>query len=117
MRWHVLLLGFMLAASVTCEVSERPLKGEEITALLADATVRGSTNGKAWEQTFHKAGQTFYSIDGNTTSGFWKVQGDQYCSQWPPREVWSCYAVTAEGDRITFVSSSGMSYPCRIMGP
>lgn len=39
------------------------------------------------------------------------MRGDQYCSQWPPNEAWTCYDVVIETSVLTFVSASGTRYP------
>lgn len=103
----------LLAAPLAA--AERPLTGSEITAALAGRTVAGDQDGKPWQQSFQTGGQTLYTIAGSTTNGFWEVRGDQYCSQWPPSEAWDCYAITGEGDHVTFVSSSGKSWPVKVL--
>ena len=42
-------------------------------------------------------------------AGRWSVQGDRYCSVWPPGEVWTCYAVDrhARGLDIRFTDEAG----------
>lgn len=55
-------------------------------------------------QTFDADGSTFYE-DGRPSLGRWRVTGDQYCSQWPPSDLWACYDVTVKGTGIRFIAS------------
>jgi hypothetical protein len=74
--------------------------GDDILAVLSGAEVRyiGA------RQTFDADGATFYE-DGRPSYGRWRVLGDQYCSQWPPSDLWSCYDVTVNGTGIRFIAS------------
>jgi hypothetical protein len=109
--WRYFFLPIICLGAPFADAAERQLKGDEIAALLSDRTVTGGSGNEAWEQTFQKSGETIYRMAGNASAGSWKVQGDEYCSQWPPQETWSCYTVTAEENRITFISHSGRTYP------
>jgi hypothetical protein len=71
---------------------ERMLKGDEIRALLPTIIARG--NGS--EQHFSIAGETTYSDQGRDSFGRWTVEGDRYCSVWPPNETKACYGVSVE---------------------
>ena len=88
---------------------ERPLTGPEITAILTGAEV----NGEGTRQEFHESGRTLYH-DGRASWGYWRVEGDQYCSQWPPSDAWTCYDMRSweEGQRlwVTWISPSGSRY-------
>jgi len=57
-------------------------------------------------QHFHASGATDY-ITERFSSGRWEVRGDQYCSSWPPSDVWACYDVELEGEMVRFISSDG----------
>ena len=87
------------------------IRGAEITVLLSDVTLTGSKNGKVIQQIFQKGGLTLYLENGAQSVGTWKVEGDKYCSQWPPNESWSCYEVEVEGQNLTFIASNGTRYP------
>ena len=106
----------LLIQALPAAADERPLSGAEIRAALADKTVQGiAAGGKPYTQIFQKGGLTIYTVGPQASSnGFWEVRGDQYCSQWPPNESWSCYEVTAEGASITFISASGKRYPGKL---
>lgn len=86
------------------------LSGAEIAAMLRDARIvyeeTGQANGQGAWQEFRASGRTLYNA-GRDSWGYWQVRGDEYCSQWPPGELWNCYAVTRDGARIRFIGASG----------
>ncbi len=88
------------------------LTGAEITTALSDVTLFAGDKAEI-EQIFQKSGQTVYIDRGNMSQGSWFVEGDQYCSRWPPGNGKSCYDVTRDEDAITFISGSGNTYPMR----
>jgi S-adenosylhomocysteine hydrolase len=99
----------LLTSSAIAE--ERKLTGAEITAALTDTVLSAKTDTT---QIFQMSGVTFYSENGSQSQGFWKVSGDQYCSQWPPNTAWPCYDVLQDGSKITFVSASGNRYEMQL---
>jgi hypothetical protein len=76
------------------------LNGAEITAALTDRSVK---YGDA-TQRFYASGRTLYNA-GQDSWGYWRVEGDKYCSQWPPGERWDCYRLekTSDGTQIRFL--------------
>ncbi|MEO6609040.1 MAG: hypothetical protein ABIN69_11290, partial [Aestuariivirga sp.] len=105
MKWLcglILTLLFQSAAFASGNLS-----GAGIAALLTDATLYGSENGQPAEQVFQKSGATFYSIPNGQSQGEWKIEGNKYCSAWPPNPTWVCYDVINDGAAVTFVSPSG----------
>jgi hypothetical protein len=40
--------------------------------------------------------KTTYADHGRDSHGRWSVEGDRYCSVWPPNESKACYAVSVE---------------------
>lgn len=62
---------------------------------------------KEAEEIFQKSGVAFYSAGGGQSQGFWKIEGGQFCSQWPPNQTWACYDMTQDGNKITFISKDG----------
>jgi len=48
-------------------------------------------------------------------SAGWQVRGDQYCSQWPPSESWSCYDLAIDDELVTFIGASGTEHPARFV--
>lgn len=81
------------------------LDGAGILAALNDQTYdypRG-----VWQQ-FSQSGETLYNA-GRDSWGNWRVEGDQYCSQWPPGQDWDCFVVdsTPDGRQIRFRGEFG----------
>lgn len=115
MRKLIALL--LLIQTLPALAEERRLTGEEIRTALSDKTVESTGgDGKPYTQIFQKGGLTIYNAGPQSSSnGFWDVRGNQYCSQWPPNESWSCYDMTGEGDRLTFIAASGKMWPVRVL--
>jgi hypothetical protein len=86
-------LALLLIVSVSpAAAEERNLAGAQIRALLPTIIVRG--NGTS--QTFSASGETTYADDGRDSHGRWSVEGDLYCSVWPPNETKACYGIAVE---------------------
>ncbi len=117
MSRHAQQLFFVAVAAICLHHSsgasaaaETKLSGAEISAALTDVSLYA---GETTEQIFLTGGKTAYIEGGSVSHGAWKVDGDQYCSVWPPSPVWACYDVTLEGAVITFISQGGRRYPMR----
>ena len=95
----VLALQLLPAAAV----AETPLTGAEIAALLPGVVALG----EGTRQTFLADGGTLYTDARGPSAGRWRVEGDRYCSQWPPAESWACYGVLRDGDRLIWVDARG----------
>ncbi len=99
---------FALAAAATAAVlaqsaraeAWRQLSGPEISAALSSRTL-GYPDGTM--QDFRPDGSTL----AGQSAGSWRVDGDHYCSKWPPSDTWSCYAVAAQGLDIRFTAGDG----------
>ena len=103
-----LFLG-VLVFSAEALAQEEKLNGAEVKMALSDHTLKGAReDGKLWQQIFQKSGVTFYSMGAAQSQGFWEVRGDQYCSQWPPNESWTCYDMTVDAGDYHFISASGL---------
>ncbi len=103
MRW--VLAGIVaLAAGPAAAEDWRMLTGPEITQALAARLVVYETGAR---QDFMAGGLTTYEKQGSVSSGAWRVEGDRYCSQWPPRDAWACYdvAVSADGLDVRFTGA------------
>jgi hypothetical protein len=97
--------------------AEVKLDGKAIQMLLSDAKYVSSDDSHATEQVFQASGATF-TIDVATkalSQGFWRVEGDKYCSAWPPSDYWSCYDVVTTDNGVVFVSSGGTRYEMKLM--
>ena len=98
-----------LASLITVPVKARAqeewsaMTGHEISQAL---TERSLTYGNAG-QTFFASGGTVYRRGGRESSGVWRVEQDQYCSLWPPHDLWSCYHLERLGDAFRFVGTEG----------
>jgi hypothetical protein len=79
-----------------------PMSGPEITQALTDRTLQYEN---AW-QDFRPSGRTLYNA-GRDSWGYWAVRDDQYCSLWPPSDLWACYTMTQRGDALRFIGEAG----------
>ncbi|WP_299149513.1 hypothetical protein [uncultured Tateyamaria sp.] len=75
------------------------LSGEEIRTALTGRTLEY----KNARQDFRASGKTLYVTNGRDSWGNWRIEDDQYCSQWPPSDLWACYAMDRQGDVLRFV--------------
>ena len=75
-----------------------PMSGAEIAEALTERTLKYKTA----TQTFYASGRTLYDT-GHPSWGYWRVEGDRYCSMWPPSDLWACYAMDRQGARLRFV--------------
>ena len=80
-----------------------PMSGADITSTLTGAKL--TYDGGAW-QDFRASGRTLYNT-GRDSWGYWEVRGDQYCSQWPPSDLWACYGMARQGQVIRFIDANG----------
>ncbi len=80
------------------------LNGPQIEAALDDRRVQYQSG---WQE-FYESGKTLYNA-GRDSWGYWRVQGDQYCSQWPPNAGWDCYNFyrSKDGLQVRFESGQG----------
>lgn len=101
LRTAVLCLS--LAAPALAE-DWRALDGSAIRTALAARVLQyqdGST------QNFFQDGRTLHENGGGVSWGTWWVEGDRYCSTWPPSDVATCYAVEARGLDLRFIGAGG----------
>ena len=80
------------------------LDGEALTALLSERILDYDA---AWQR-FHASGRTLYNARSESW-GYWRAEGDRYCSQWPPRAEWACYSmeVSSDGASVRFLGDGG----------
>ncbi|WP_299589484.1 hypothetical protein [uncultured Tateyamaria sp.] len=75
------------------------LSGAEISEALTGRTLAYPDT----TQDFRASGRTLYIYKGRESWGYWRVEGDAYCSQWPPNDLWACYGMDRQGDKLRFV--------------
>jgi hypothetical protein len=92
MRALSLMVVATACSTVLAHGEERALTGAQIRELLPRITVMG----EATTQHFSASGETTYTDHGRKSYGRWSVEGDLYCSTWPPNEAKSCHAVNIE---------------------
>lgn len=107
--FRTLVLVAVLAAAVGA-------RAEDGWTALDAATIRPALEGR-WLQ--YDGAAQFFAADGATTygpsvgdqnsAGRWRVEGDRYCSVWPPSDRWACYgmAQSTDGTRIRFIAGDG----------
>ena len=96
MRRFALMIA-LVAAPVAAE-QWQPMTGDQIRAALEGRKLQYAS---AWQE-FRSSGRTLYNA-GKGSWGNWRIQGDSYCSQWPPQDLWACYTMDRNGDRLRFV--------------
>ncbi|UWR21310.1 hypothetical protein [Sulfitobacter sp. S190] len=101
----------LFAGSVAAQDSTfTPLDGPAIADTLTGQRV---TYDGAWQE-FRASGRTLYNA-GRDSWGYWAVRGDQYCSRWPPSDLWACYDMARRGDVVRFTGPSGDTTDGRLM--
>jgi hypothetical protein len=111
-----LLVSTAIAPTLPAWADDMPMKGPDILTTLTGARVEGSN----WSQRFDAGGATIYAgADGKQSTGRWDVRGDEYCSEWPPSDVWACYAMatntSADGTTIIWISAGGSRESARLV--
>jgi hypothetical protein len=83
------------------------LTGPDVAAALTARTLAYQDGAV---QDFRAGGTTTYTAD-SPSAGRWRVEGDRYCSQWPPSDRWACYDLdrSADGLDLRFVADDGSS--------
>lgn len=93
----------LLAGIVSANAEPVKMDGPAIESALAGKSVAGNQDGREWRQDFRSDGATIYYEGNQPSPGRWKVDGDQYCSLWPPSETWDCYDMAMDGEEILFM--------------
>lgn len=103
MRRLIWILGLVLASQAWAEEGTwTPMSGDEISLALTDRHLQY----KNAHQDFRVSGKTRY-VAGRESWGYWRVEGDKYCSMWPPSDLWACYGMERQGERLRFVGEAG----------
>ncbi|MEP5151846.1 hypothetical protein [Planktotalea sp.] len=100
----LLLVTLLVPAAALAQENETwtALDGDQIKEVFVGVVL---DYPNAW-QDFRASGKTLYNA-GEDSWGNWRVESDQYCSQWPPRDLWDCYDVARRGDDIRFTDAQG----------
>ena len=99
---QLLLCALVLTGSAAL-AGDAKLDAGSVTVLLTGRTL---TYDDGSRQVFKADGDTVYD-NGRPSTGRWTVQGDRYCSVWPPSDHWACYDVTQGDAGIGFVAEDG----------
>jgi hypothetical protein len=97
-RRFALIVLLICPLTASADETWTPMKGDEIRAALTGRTLQYQT---AW-QDFRASGKTLYTA-GADSWGNWRIEDDQYCSQWPPNDLWTCYKMDRSGEKLRFV--------------
>ena len=99
------ILTMLLMVPMAASGEDQPwvaMSGDEIEAALSERTLKYSSA----TQTFYASGRTLYDA-GRPSWGYWRVENNQYCSQWPPSDLWTCYTMEQLEDAVRFVGAQG----------
>jgi hypothetical protein len=116
------LSAFLLISFPANSQEEKTLSGLEISVVLSDARVKGVD----FQQSFgtpdgETSASTTYWQGNNASFGRWRVEGDDYCSQWQQDGPWSCYAVSSftlnNDTHIIWIDRSGRRYESVLIQP
>ena len=102
-----------VACSLTVALAPTTAMAEDWQPLDAPAatlapTARTVAYDDGATQQFNTDGSTIYTTT-NPSAGAWRVERNQYCSQWPPSDRWSCYNVARSegGLDLRFTAGDG----------
>jgi len=101
-KWAIIAL-LMWPAAARAEDWTRVSEDAEIYAALSDRILRYDA---LTFQSFGADGDTQYITEW-TSDGRWAAQGGQYCSIWPPSDIWTCYDFELLGEQARFISEDG----------
>ncbi|MFO1176271.1 MAG: hypothetical protein U1E48_13905 [Paracoccaceae bacterium] len=115
MRGLLSAMFLVLALPAAAEDGWTMLKGDEVKAALAGHTL-AYANGAT--QVFKPSGDTSYD-SGHLQPGSWRIEGDRYCSVWPPSSQWTCYGLerSADGKGVRFIADDGSMTEGRYADP
>jgi len=102
MKKLILVMWLLTCAVAQAQESWQPMSWDAITRALTDRKVQYR---QGW-QVFHASGRTLYNA-GQDSWGYWAVRGEQYCSMWPPSDIWACYDMARSGAQLRFIGAAG----------
>ena len=100
MKHFALVLAILMPLSAAAD-EWTPMTGAEIKTALEGRKLQYAN---AW-QDFRASGRTLYNA-GRDDWGYWNVRGDQYCSMWPPSDLWACFDMEKSGEKLRFVGQN-----------
>lgn len=103
MKRIAICVGLAVAPMTVLANNWQLLSGEAALAALEDRKLVYD-NG-AWQE-FRASGRTLYNA-GEDSWGYWAIRDGQYCSQWPPADLWACYDLSTDGAVIRFTGAAG----------
>ncbi len=101
MRCFALIAVLLAPLSANAEGVWTTMTGDEITVALTGKKLEY----KDASQDFRASGKTLYNQGGRESWGEWRVDNNQYCSQWPPQGLWVCYHMDRSGDKVRFIGT------------
>lgn len=93
-QWRFVIAAILAVAPAGMAFADwTALNGAEIEAALVGPVFVYDESGA--RQDFRESGRTLYT-HGQPSWGYWRVEDDRYCSQWPPNDAWDCYDVSSD---------------------
>lgn len=110
----LLALLVLSLGAATADEAWKVLAGAEATKALS-GHILAYANGAT--QTFSPSGDTGYD-SGHLQPGKWRIDGDKYCSVWPPSDQWACYKLeaSADGKSLRFTAGDGSTTEGQVVG-
>lgn len=103
--WKWMIWALIWPGLAVAEDWQRLQEDADIVVALAERVLRYDA---LTTQRFGGAGDTQYFTE-RMSVGRWAARAGQYCSVWPPSDVWACYDVHVNGDRVRFTASDRSS--------
>ncbi len=101
MRRFALILAII--TGTTAAHAGETLDEAGILAALLDREVLYESGAR---QDFRPSMRTLYT-SGRPSWGYWAIRDDQYCSMWPPSDIWACYDMERLERGIRFIGAGG----------
>lgn len=89
--------------------SNKTLDNTGIIQIIQNKSLIGTQHNKVWKRFHLESGHIHYSdSSGATENGYWRVENDLYCTNWPPSSLWHCFIVhQSDKNKVTFKSVHG----------
>ncbi len=110
----IFIAAFLATLSVTqaALAEEIKLDADAILSHLNDKTYQQikPVTQHIIKQTFEVQGVTNFFVNDQVQRGLWRIENEQYCSNWPPTDHWDCYDLLKDGTTLIFLSAQGARY-------